>query len=114
MTTAFGPWSDRVFALSLQSDGKIVAGGDTESEKDRGSAFGLARYNRDGSLDASFGIGGKVRTDLPAGRLASLRSLGIQRDGKIVAVGMGSIENDWFSCFELARYNTGLLLRVSP
>ena len=110
VTTAFGPWRDRVFALSLQPDGKIVAGGDTESAEDRGSAFGLARYNRDGSLDTSFGIGGKVRTDLPAGRLAYLRSLGIQRDGKIVAVGMGEIENDWFSVFELARYNTTTLL----
>jgi hypothetical protein len=39
-----------------------------------------------------------------------LRSLGIQRDGKIVAVGSGEIENDWFSVFELARYNTGLSL----
>ena len=114
MTTAFGPWRDRVFALSLQPDGKIVAGGDTESGEYGGSAFGLARYNRDGSLDTSFGIGGKVRTDLPAGRLAYLRSLGIQRDGTIVAVGMAGLENDWVSVFELARYNTtGLLLGMS-
>ena len=42
----------------------------------------------------------------PAGRVAFLRSLGIQRDGKIVAVGMGQLEDDWFSVFELARYNT--------
>jgi uncharacterized delta-60 repeat protein len=114
VTTAFGPWRDRVFALSLQPDGKIVAGGETESREDGGSAFGLARYNQDGSLDTSFGMGGKVRTDLPAGRLAYLRSLGIQRDGTIVAVGMVGLENDWFSVFELARYNpAGLLLGMS-
>jgi uncharacterized delta-60 repeat protein len=113
VTTAFGPWRDRVFALSLQPDGKIVAGGDTESGEYGGSAFGLARYNRDGSLDTSFGIDGKVRTDLP-GHLAHLRSLGIQRDGTIVAVGMKQLENDWFSIFQLARYNrAGLLLGMS-
>jgi uncharacterized delta-60 repeat protein len=114
VTTAFGPWRDRVFALSLQPDGKIVAGGDTESREDGGSAFGLARYHRDGSLDTSFGFGGKVRTDVPAGRLAYLRSLGIQRDGTIVAVGVEQMENDWFSVFEVARYNpAGLLLGMS-
>lgn len=111
VTTAFGPWGDRVFALALQPDGKIVAGGDTESGEYSGSAFALARYHRDGSLDASFGSGGKVRTDLPEGRGGYLRSLGIQRDGTIVAVGGVDLENAWYSVFELARYNTtGLLL----
>ena len=114
VTTAFGPWRDRVRALSLQPDGKIVAGGDTEIAEYGVSAFGLARYNRDGSLDTSFGVGGKVRTDFPAGRMGYLRSLGIQRDGTIVAVGMEQMENDWFSVFELARYDTtGLLLGMS-
>jgi uncharacterized delta-60 repeat protein len=114
VTTAFGPWRDRVFALVLQSDGKVVAGGDTESGEYRGSAFALARYNRDGSLDTGFGVGGKVRTDLPAGRGGYLRSLGIQRDGTIVAVGMVDRENDWYSIFELARYDTTGVLLASP
>jgi uncharacterized delta-60 repeat protein len=114
VTTPFGPWRDRVFALSLQPDGKIVAGGDTESAEHGRSAYALARYNRDGSLDTNFGLGGKVRTDLPAGHLAYLRSVGIQRDGTIVAVGSRGLENDWVSVFELARYDAaGLLLRTS-
>jgi uncharacterized delta-60 repeat protein len=100
--------------LVLQSDGKVVAGGDTESGEYRGSAFALARYNRDGSLDTGFGVGGKVRTDLPAGRGGYLRSLGIQRDGTIVAVGMVDRENDWYSIFELARYDTTGVLLASP
>jgi hypothetical protein len=95
-------------------DGKIVAGGDTESGEDRGSAFGLARYHRDGSPDMSFGMGGKVRTDLPAGRLAYLRSVGIHRDGTIIAVGSGGRENDWGSVFELVRYSaTGIFEGMS-
>jgi uncharacterized delta-60 repeat protein len=106
VTTAFGPWLDRVFALALQRDGKIVAGGFTNSGDYSGSAFGLARYHRDGSLDTSFGIGGKVRSELPEGRAAALSSLGIQRDGTIVAVGTASSEDGWSSDIELARYDT--------
>ena len=105
VTTAFGPWTDRVFALSLQPDGKIVAGGDSDSGESSGTAFALARYNRDGSLDTDFGTGGKVRTDLPAGLGGTLHGLGIQRDGTIVAVGTVHLESDWGSIFELARYD---------
>jgi uncharacterized delta-60 repeat protein len=113
VTTAFGPWRASIWAVSLQPDGKIVAGGVTQSAEYKGSTFALARYNRDGSLDTSFGIGGKVRTDLPPGREAYLRSLGIQRDGKIVAVGEGGWTDDYGSVFYLARYNTTGLLLVS-
>src|SRR5688572_13217113 len=114
VTTAFGPWRDSVWALSLQPDGKIVAGGDTDSVEYAASGFALARYNRDGLLDTSFGIGGKVKTEAPPGRDAyNLRSLEIQSDGKVVAVGTGGIQNWYFSAFELARYNTTGLLLVS-
>ena len=114
VTTSFGPWHARAFALSLQPDGKIVAGGDTYSADSLGSAFGLARYHRDGSLDTSFGNGGRVRSDLPAGLGGNLRSLGIQRDGTIVAVGMVGRGNDWYAIFELARYDTTGLLLARP
>jgi uncharacterized delta-60 repeat protein len=111
--TTFGPWHARVVALSLQPDGKIVAGGVTESEDYRGAAFGLARYARDGSLDTSFGSGGKVRTEVPAGTAAYLRSLGIQRNGTIVAVGTSEPDENFYGTdIELARYDsTGVLLR---
>ena len=42
--------------MAIQSDSKIVV------ERDRLVPFLMARYNADGSLDATFGSGGKVAT----------------------------------------------------
>ena len=47
-----------------------------------------------GDLDGTFGVGGKVTTDLGRGS-----AVAIQSDGKLVAVGT------WNSMFALARYN---------
>ncbi|MGH2732265.1 MAG: delta-60 repeat domain-containing protein, partial [Actinomycetota bacterium] len=49
VTTAVGVGDDRVFALALQPDGRIVAAGESFNGVDRD--FALARYNPDGSLD---------------------------------------------------------------
>jgi hypothetical protein len=46
--------------LALQGDGKILAAGYATSGT---PDFALARYNRDGTLDRSFGTGVKVTTD---------------------------------------------------
>ncbi len=77
-------------ALAIQSDGKIVAAGDSWD----GSAdtFALARHNSDGSPDLGFGIGGVVTT----GVVGIARSVAIQSDGKIVAAG---------TPYQLVRYN---------
>jgi uncharacterized delta-60 repeat protein len=65
--TDFGGY-DYATALALQSDGKIVAAGDAWSQVDGGpSNFALARYNSDGSLDTTFGNGGKVTSLLSFG-----------------------------------------------
>src|SRR5688500_11501124 len=69
----------------VQTDGKIVMVGEALSESGGPQpGFVLARYNRNGSLDASFGSGGKVRTEF--GVVAWGYALAIQRDGKLVAV----------------------------
>jgi uncharacterized delta-60 repeat protein len=55
----------QVFALSLAKGGKIVAGGATDADPTTGlhSAFAVARYLSDGSLDPTFGAGtGMVST----------------------------------------------------
>ncbi|HKA22449.1 MAG TPA: delta-60 repeat domain-containing protein [Blastocatellia bacterium] len=90
VTTDFFGDEDLVTSLSIQMDGKIVAVGFANGPTTR---FALARYNSDGSLDGSFGSGGKVTTN--AGTVA----LAIQSDHKIVTAG-GTTN------FELARYNT--------
>ncbi len=91
-----------IYALSIQNDGKIVAAGRAD---DTSSNFGLARYNRDGSLDTTFGSGGKVTTDFD-GLNDEGHALAIQTDGKLVVAGSADNANVFVdSQFALARYN---------
>jgi hypothetical protein len=46
----------------------------------------LARFKPDGSLDTTFGIGGKVTTDF--GLRDGAAAIGHQPDGKILAAGV--------------------------
>jgi uncharacterized delta-60 repeat protein len=81
----------------VQPDGKLVtAGGAGAAVGD----FALARFTPDGSLDESFGRGGKVATDFPGSRYAY--ALALQPDGKLV-VGGSTYDP---TTFALARYNT--------
>jgi uncharacterized delta-60 repeat protein len=73
--------------------GRIVVVGAT------GDLFAVARYLRDGTLDATFGGNGKVITDF-RGPLATARAVDVQADGKIVVVG----DADNFRRFAVARY----------
>src|SRR5205807_1340610 len=64
--------------------------------------FAVARYNPDGSLDASFGTGGLVTTDFASGSdFASAVTL--QPDGKIVVAGTAYTGTG--SDFAVARYD---------
>ena len=63
VTTSFGNQTDRAYAVLIQSDNRIVVGGET-TQGASGVDFALARYLSDGSLDASFGTGGRVVTSL--------------------------------------------------
>jgi uncharacterized delta-60 repeat protein len=105
VTTAFSSDIDIVYSVLLQPDGKIIAGGVVGNPN--GFVFGLARYNSDGSLDTSFGTGGKVTTAFPENG-AGISSLALQPDGRIVAVG-----DDNADSFALARYNTNGTLDTS-
>ena len=72
-------------AVGLEAGGKIVVAG-----VGSGGLFAIARYNADGTLDGSFGTGGKVLTDF-TGLVAkpsvfrAAAALAIQPDGKIIA-----------------------------
>jgi uncharacterized delta-60 repeat protein len=96
--TDFGG-DDVANALAFQRDGKIVAVGS------RGSDFALARYMRDGRLDESFGMRGKVVTHLgrpplgwSRGLPAGAAAVAVQRSGKILVAGGAGRD------FVLARY----------
>jgi uncharacterized delta-60 repeat protein len=93
VTTSFSTGSDRAYAVALQADGKIVVAGYATSGS--GNVFAVARYNQpDGSLDATFGSGGKTTVSFPTHPPTSdteARSVAIQADGKIVVGGFVNI-----------------------
>jgi uncharacterized delta-60 repeat protein len=91
----------------LQSDGKIIAAGEAGERN-----FGLARYNASGSLDTSFGTGGKVTTAFSGG-LAAATTVALQTDGKIVAAGYAHASTGYTYDFALARYQANGSLDTS-
>ncbi len=91
--------NDSAFALGIQSDGKIVVAGANNNITYTSIDFAIARYNNDGSLDTTFGAGGKVITNIGNGDYVT--SISIQSDGRILAAGYN---NGHF--FAVARYNT--------
>ena len=92
--TNFGKWYDVIRAVAVQKDGKIVAAGYTGvtlTSNTEDDDFALARYTTGGKLDASFGRGGKVRTDLGARSADYAYAMAIQADGKIVVAGTSAL-----------------------
>jgi uncharacterized delta-60 repeat protein len=80
------------YSIALQPDGKIVLGGkstDSDVFGNLSSSLALARYNSDGSLDTSFGMGGKVTGDCNSKPAPGFTGIALQGNGKIVAVGLG-------------------------
>jgi uncharacterized delta-60 repeat protein len=84
--TAFGPYADRARAVARQSDGKLIVAG--VADQTSGSLMALARYNSDGTLDASFDGDGRRTFGLNSS--SGLWSVIVQADGKIVAAGYTS------------------------
>ena len=106
---------DGAHAVAVQDDGKVLVAGYSSKG---GSAdfydFAIVRYNQDGSLDDSFGEGGKVTTDISGGDKAPDRvyAITLLPEGKIVVAGtvsagaqMCQIHACWKNGFGLAQYN---------
>ena len=105
VVTAIGSGHDIGWSIVRQADGKIVLGG--KSNDGKKDDFALVRYNANGSLDTTFGSGGKVITSVGLGS-AAVTSLVIQPDGRIL-VG-GTCTNGSNDDFALVRYTvTGAL-----
>lgn len=103
LTLELGPGESEGFATALQTDGKIVVAG--RAAKGSGSVFALARYNSDGSLDLTFGNGGKAFIDFDTGENDLAQKLAIQADGKIVVVGASGVLNTT-NRYAIARLNS--------
>lgn len=87
VTTDFNGRFSGAGDVAVQPDGKIVAVGVGFAEPVRPIDFALARYNPDGSLDGSFGVGGKVLTTFAPNSLDAASAVALQPDGKVVAAG---------------------------
>jgi len=72
-------------AIALQGDGKILVAGASD-QGGTGLDFAVVRYQADGSLDTTFGNGGKVVADF-AGDADRAEALLVQADGRIVVGG---------------------------
>src|SRR5207244_13036554 len=61
LTTPIGAGNDYGQAVAIDSSGRIVVAGNTYNGTNYDAA--LVRYNANGSLDTTFGTGGKVTVD---------------------------------------------------
>jgi uncharacterized delta-60 repeat protein len=83
--------ADVMTAMVAQSDGKLVLVGSTPGA---GGAhnFAIARLNADGTVDGTFGVGGKLTVSFGGDDAAN--AVAIQPDGRIVVAGQGGPGQD--------------------
>jgi uncharacterized delta-60 repeat protein len=106
LDTSFDPGSganDAVYTISIQSDGKIIIGGDFTSYNGT-SRNTIARLNANGSLDTSFDPG--------SGATHTVQTISIQSDGKIIIGGYFTNYNG-ISRNSIARLNANGSLDTS-
>src|SRR5579859_3576443 len=98
--------NDFIQGLALQSDGKIVAAGYSDSAGT--DEFALARYTTGGQLDGSFG--GTAFFTTPIGPTADqAHAVAVMPTGKIVVAGF-STQGTRLNDFAVARYTSGGVL----
>jgi uncharacterized delta-60 repeat protein len=101
--TPLGQWTSHGDALLLQPDGKLIVVGETPTSSAGDNVWEMARYNPNGSLDATFGNGGIVSGPFigtgaePSG--AALYPSGAANAGKIIVAG------DTATASGMARFN---------
>jgi uncharacterized delta-60 repeat protein len=100
VVTAFSIGGDGGRSVAVRSDGKIIVAG--YAYVGSNYDFALARYNSDGSLDASFNGTGKLTTAIQSGLWDVAKSVVLQSDGKIVVAGDNSAGSS--SNFAVVRY----------
>jgi uncharacterized delta-60 repeat protein len=97
VVVALSKRNDLPHDAALQPDGKLVVGGMV------GEEFGVSRFDVSGSLDPTFGQGGKARLVVGRSLIASnaIEAVAVQPDGKIV--GAGRIESLTFTVVRFGR-----------
>jgi uncharacterized delta-60 repeat protein len=91
-------------AVALQADGRVVAaGGTTNNGVLPNPQFAIARFNPDGTLDPTFGTGGRVTATLGQ-VVGSIQALVIEPDARIVAAGYAGPDAS-HTHFAVMRFN---------
>ncbi|WP_407572607.1 hypothetical protein [Deinococcus altitudinis] len=108
-TTTFGGSTAQATSIALTTDNKVVVTGQvtdrTSTDPSReGSKFTLVRYTSAGTLDGSFGTGGKVSSSF--GGISEISTaLALTADGAILAVGDSYAASGGFTSV-LAKYTS--------
>jgi uncharacterized delta-60 repeat protein len=116
--TDFVGLDDRALSVAIDGSSKLMVGGWAKVGSALGRAdigfyrFALARYNTNGTLDPSFGNGGKVTVG-PAGFREQVGGLVIQPDGKIVGVGNMQDPDQIVNDAAVLRFNPNGVLDTS-
>ncbi|MBI5543314.1 MAG: hypothetical protein HY901_05460, partial [Deltaproteobacteria bacterium] len=98
--TSFGYGHDEAVSVKRQADGRYVVAGEAQGALTIG--WGIVRYNSNGSLDTSFGNGGKLLLSVGSTD-ATYGDLFILADGKLLLVG-GAVNGSSLD-FALVRLN---------
>ena len=112
-----GDTLDVATSIAIDGAGRIVLGGYTgdrvTAEADgifANGVFALARYTANGTLDKTFGSGGKVVTDFGGNGASGIEALALDAQGRIVVAGYTVVGQDSAGMpvtnFALARYTT--------
>ena len=109
VTTDFVGKRDIIYDLAIDASGKIIAVGLAFGSSGQ---WGIARYNPDGTLDTSFGSGGKFMLDFSSAGIDSAQAVKIDANGKIVVAGYGGGGSSGFD-FVTVRLNTNGVLDTS-
>ena len=94
--------ADSIYGVVLQPDGKIVAVGLANSV----DKVGVARYNSNGTLDNTFGSGGKALLNFGKATAVPYRDIALQSDGKIIIAGPAKAGQSVNGGFSVARLLT--------
>ncbi len=94
------PSNDGLYAMALQSDGKILVAG--YAHNGLNNDFAVVRLNTNGTLDTSFDSDGIRLIDI-AGGDDTARGIAVQSDGKIVVAGVAAVAGN--NDFAVVRLN---------
>ncbi len=107
VTHDLGSASDNVAGVGIQSGGRIVVGGGTDSGGATGFDFAVGGFTSAGALDSSYGSGG-IRTADFGTTGDTVLGFAMQSDGKAILIGYHDL-----TAFALARFDAGGTLDTS-